>query len=96
MSYQLNKQLNLDAILKFKLELIVYLTKFLIIEQLFDKFAQTPSQKAIETALSNKTCTLIKGNVGSGLNFRLVAAFHKIDRDLLLVIENAERLSKCG
>ena len=30
MSYQLNKQLNLDAILKFKLELIVYLTKFFI------------------------------------------------------------------
>ena len=41
MSYQLNKQLNLGAILKFKLELIVYLTKFIIIEQLFDKFAQT-------------------------------------------------------
>ena len=91
MSYQLNKQLNLGAIFKFKLELIVYLTKFIIIEQLFDKFAQTPSQKAIETALSSNACTLIKGNVGSGLNFRLVTAFHKIDRDLLLVIENAEQ-----
>ena len=45
MSYQLNKQLNLGAIFKFKLELIVYLKKFIIIEQLFDRFAQNPSQK---------------------------------------------------
>ena len=73
------------------MELIVSLTKIIIIEQLFDKFSLTPSQKAIEKALSMKTCTLIKGVVGSGLNFRLVTAFNKLDRNLLLVMDNAEQ-----
>ncbi len=71
--------------------MIVSLTKIIIIEQLFDKFSLTPSQKAIEKALSRKTCTLIKGVVGSGLNFRLVTAFNKLDRNLLLVMDNAEQ-----
>jgi len=71
--------------------LIVSLVKNIIIEQLFDKFSQTSSQKAIEKALLKKTCTLIKGIVGSGLSFRLVTAFHKLDLNLLLVMDNAEQ-----
>ena len=71
--------------------MIVSLIKIKNIEHLFDKFSQTSSQKAIEKALSKKTCTLIKGVVGSGLNFRLVTAFHKLDLNFLLVMDNAEQ-----
>ena len=71
--------------------MIVSLVKIKIIEQLFDKFSQTSSQKAIEKALLKKTCTLIKGIVGSGISFRLVTAFHKLDLNLLLVLDNAEQ-----
>ena len=71
--------------------MIVSLVKNIIIEQLFDKFSQTSSQKSIEKALLKKTCTLIKGIVGSGLSFRLVTAFHKLDLNLLLVMDNAEQ-----
>jgi transcription-repair coupling factor (superfamily II helicase) len=71
--------------------LIVSLVKNIIIEQLFDKFSQTSSQKAIEKALLKNTCTLVKGIVGSGLSFRLVTAFHKLDLNLLLVMDNAEQ-----
>ena len=71
--------------------MIVSLIKIINIEQLFDKFSQASSQKAIEKALSKKTSTLIKGVVGSGLNLRLVTAFIKLDLNFLLVMDNAEQ-----
>lgn len=45
--------------------------KIKVIEQLFDKISQTPSQKAFETALLQDSCCQIKG--GSGFWFKLQA-----------------------
>ena len=65
--------------------------KIKVIEQLFDKISQTPSQKAFETALLQDSCCQIKGVVGSGLNFKLVTAFKNLDRTFLMVLDNAEQ-----
>ena len=62
-----------------------------VIEQLFDKISQTPSQKAFETALLRDDCCQFKGLVGSGLNFKLVSAFKNLDRTFLMVLDNAEQ-----
>ena len=42
-------------------------------------------------AFSEKKCVQIKGLVGSGLSFRLAAAFQKQNQSLLLVLENPEQ-----
>ena len=62
-----------------------------VIEHLFDKISQTPSQKAFETALLQEGCCQIKGLVGSGMNFKLVSAFKNLDRTFLVVLDNAEQ-----
>ena len=62
-----------------------------VIEHLFDKITQTPSQKAFETALLQDGCCQLKGLVGSGLSFKLVSAFKNLDRTFLMVLENAEQ-----
>lgn len=49
-----------------------------------------PSQKALETALLGSSHVLAKGFTGSGLSFRLAAAFKKINKNCLLLLENAE------
>ena len=49
------------------------------------------SQKKLQTAFSEKKCVQIKGLVGSGLSFRLGAAFQKQNNSFLLVNENAEQ-----
>ena len=45
----------------------------------------------METALSQTAIARVKGFVGSGLSFRLAAAFQKIERSLVLVAQNAEQ-----
>ena len=50
-----------------------------------------PSQKALENAFFGKQCVHVKGFVGSGLSFRLAAAFQKQTQSLLLVLDNAEQ-----
>ena len=62
-----------------------------VIELLFDKIAQTTSQKAFETALLREDCCQLKGLVGSGLNFKIVTAFKNLDRTFLMVLDNAEQ-----
>ena len=58
---------------------------------MFDRFSQTPSQKALEKALLQDSCCQIKGIVGSGLNFKLATAFKNLDRSFLIVLDNAEQ-----
>ena len=62
-----------------------------IIEQLFDKIYQTPSQKAFEKALLQNHCFQFKGLVGSGLNLKLISAYKNLDRTFLMVLDNAEQ-----
>ena len=62
-----------------------------IIEHLFDKISQTPSQKAFETALLQEDCCQVKGLVGSGMSFKLVSAFKNLNRTFLVVLDNAEQ-----
>lgn len=38
-----------------------------------------------------ETCIQIKGSVGSGLSFKLVAAYKNLNRNFILVLENAEQ-----
>ncbi|RPG69282.1 MAG: transcription-repair coupling factor [Flavobacteriaceae bacterium TMED147] len=58
---------------------------------LLNAFDNLVSQKKLQSAFSEKQCAQIKGLVGSGLSFRLAAAFQKQDNSLLLVNENAEQ-----
>ena len=62
-----------------------------IIEHLFDKISQTRSQKAFETALLQEGCCQVKGLVGSGMSFKLVSAFKNLNRNFLVVLDNAEQ-----
>ena len=62
-----------------------------IIEHLFDKISQTRSQKAFETALLQGGCCQVKGLVGSGISFKLVSAFKNLNRNFLVVLDNAEQ-----
>jgi transcription-repair coupling factor (superfamily II helicase) len=54
-------------------------------------FDGLPSQKALEAAFFEKGCIHLRGCVGSGISFRLAAAFHTTQRFLLLVLEDAEQ-----
>ncbi|MEK9516883.1 MAG: transcription-repair coupling factor, partial [Flavobacteriaceae bacterium] len=67
------------------------MTKFMDIEQLFDKISKTPSQKGLEKALLEDSCCQIKGVVGSGLNFKLATAFKNLDRSFLIVFDTQEQ-----
>ena len=55
---------------------------------LFNKLA---SQKTLESAFFEKSCTHLQGLVGSGMSFRLAAAFQKNQQFLLLVMDDAEQ-----
>jgi transcription-repair coupling factor (superfamily II helicase) len=61
------------------------------INPLLNVFDTLVSQKKLKSAFSEKQCVQIKGLVGSGLSFRLAAAFQQQDNSLLLVSENAEQ-----
>ena len=54
-------------------------------------FDKLPSQKALEAAFFEKDCIHIRGLVGSGVSFRLAAAFQKNQHFLLLVLDDAEQ-----
>ena len=54
-------------------------------------FDGLPSQKALEAAFFEKGCIHLRGCVGSGISFRLAAAFLTTQRFLLLVLEDAEQ-----
>ena len=68
----------------------VYLPKKKIYTQL-EVFDGLPSQKALEAAFFEKGCIHLRGCVGSGISFRLAAAFRTTQRFLLLVLEDAEQ-----
>ena len=62
------------------------------IEPLFEALTLTPSQKNLEKAfLNDNLCLHLKGTVGSGLSFRLAAAFKKHQKNILLVCEDREK-----
>ncbi|MGB2403778.1 MAG: transcription-repair coupling factor [Flavobacteriaceae bacterium] len=62
------------------------------IEPLFHAFANTASQKSLDTAfLADELCLHLKGSVGSGLNFRLATGFAQWKKTVLLVCENREK-----
>jgi len=54
-------------------------------------FDGLPSQKALEAAFFEKGCIHLRGCVGSGISFRLAAAFRTTQRFLLMVLEDAEQ-----
>ena len=54
-------------------------------------FDGLPSQKALEAAFFEKGCIHLRGCVGSGISFRLAAAFRTTQCFLLLVLEDAEQ-----
>ena len=54
-------------------------------------FHSLDSQKKLEAAFFEERCVQLKGIVGSGLNFRLAAAFQKHSQHLLLILDNAEQ-----
>jgi len=54
-------------------------------------FDGLPSQKALEAAFFEKGCIHLRGCIGSGISFRLAAAFRTTQRFLLLVLEDAEQ-----
>ncbi len=54
-------------------------------------FDSLDSQKKLEAAFFEERCVQLKGIVGSGLNFRLAAAFQKHSQHLLLILDNAEQ-----
>lgn len=60
------------------------------IQTLVNVFDSLPSQKALESAFFEKSCTQLRGLVGSGMSFRLAAAFQKSQQFLLLVLDDAE------
>ncbi|MGB1448991.1 MAG: transcription-repair coupling factor [Flavobacteriaceae bacterium] len=61
-------------------------------EPLFSAFTASPSQKSIDTVFLQEGPSLhLKGVVGSGLNFRLAAAFEEHQKTVLLVCEDREK-----
>ena len=60
------------------------------IQTLVNVFDSLPSQKALQSAFFEKCCTQLRGLVGSGMSFRLAAAFQKSQQFLLLVLDDAE------
>lgn len=54
-------------------------------------FDELASQKTLESAFFEKTCVHLRGLVGSGMSFRLAAAFQKNQQFLLLVLDDAEQ-----
>lgn len=62
------------------------------IEPLFTAFADSPSQKSLaQVFLQENTSLYLKGVVGSGLNFRLAAAFDQHQKTVLFVCEDREK-----
>ena len=54
-------------------------------------FVNLPSQKTLESVFFEKSCTHLRGMVGSGMSFRLAAAFQKNQQFLLIVLDDAEQ-----
>ena len=54
-------------------------------------FDELASQKALESVFFENTFTHLRGLVGSGVSFRLAAAFQNNDQFLLLVLDDAEQ-----
>ena len=65
-----------------------YLRQKKIINATLAVFDALDSQKAIESAFFETKCVHIKGFVGSGLSFRIAAAFQKNQHHLLLILDN--------
>jgi len=58
---------------------------------LLDKFDNLNSQEELKLAFSANHCTYIKGLVGSGLSFRIAAAFKNLNQSILFIHDSAEK-----
>ena len=61
------------------------------INSLLDKFDKLESQEKLKVAFSANHCTHVKGLVGSGLSFRIAAAFKNLNQSILFVHDSAEK-----
>ena len=62
-----------------------------IINSLLDKFDNLNSQEELKLAFSANRCTHVKGLVGSGLSFRIAAAFKNLNQSILFIHDSAEK-----
>ncbi|MFL2601368.1 MAG: transcription-repair coupling factor [Flavobacteriaceae bacterium] len=61
------------------------------INSLLDKFDNLESQEKLKVAFSANHCTHVKGLVGSGLSFRIAAAFKNLNQSILFIHDSAEK-----
>ena len=61
------------------------------INSLLDKFDKLESQEKLKVAFSANHCTHVKGLVGSGLSFRIAAAFKNLNQSILFVHDSPEK-----
>ena len=64
---------------------------FLVIKEIFKNLIPLESQKILKDILSSKSCSLIKGLVGSGITFRLGKGFLDSQRTMIIVCNDEER-----
>ena len=58
---------------------------------MIDKFDNLESQEKLKVAFSANHCTHVKGLVGSGLSFRIAAAFKNLNQSILFIHDSAEK-----
>ena len=66
------------------------------INSLLDKFDKLESQEKLKVAFSANHCTHVKGLVGSGLSFRIAAAFKNLNQSILEKAENLKYIGRLG
>ena len=58
---------------------------------MLEKFDKLKSQGELKLAFSANRCTHVKGLVGSGLSFRIAAAFKNLNQSILFIHDSAEK-----
>ena len=58
---------------------------------MLEKFEKLKSQEELKLAFSADRCTHVKGLVGSGLSFRIAAAFKNLNQSILFIHHSAEK-----
>ena len=63
---------------------------------MLDKFDKLNSQEELKLAFSADRCTHVKGLVGSGLSFRIAAAFKNLNQSILEKAVNLKYIGRLG
>ena len=58
---------------------------------MLERFDKLKSQEELKLAFSANRCTHVKGLVGSGLSFRIAAAFKNLNQSILFIHDSAEQ-----